>query len=261
MVSDSWQQLQQHIPKGSDRGRCPLARPCQVLHHGHPECAMSHSGTHSTKTGVPRTWNLYTQPSQVQPGTQHLNTHWALGTQCQYTQPGTQHLYTAWSGTARNITPVHTLARYSQGHYSCPMAREGQIVPRDTALSSVSPSMPDSASPCQHSTAGRGQWRPPHVQVLNCAGCSQEAPKEQDQLLQPHIEPWSPSCWTWGGQALPPPSWGTRGHAAAQTPTRARRDLVQLHSPWGQGLFTAAADLTVWPWHAEAARAAPQAGL
>lgn len=78
LVSDSWQQLQQHIPMGTDRGRCPLARPCQVLHHGHPECAMSHSGTYITKTGAPRAWNLYTQPSQVQLGTQHLNTgHWA----------------------------------------------------------------------------------------------------------------------------------------------------------------------------------------
>lgn len=35
LVRDSWQQLQQHIPMGGGRGRCPLARPCQVLHHRH----------------------------------------------------------------------------------------------------------------------------------------------------------------------------------------------------------------------------------
>lgn len=33
---------------------------------------------------------------------------------------------------------------------------------------------------------------------------------------------------------------------------------MQLYSPWGQGLFMAAADLAVWPWHAKAARAAPR---
>lgn len=82
--------------------------------------------------------NTCTQPSQV--------------------QPGTQHLYTG-------------LASCSRGHHSCPMAREGQTAPKDAALPSMSPSMPDSASTCQHSTAVRGQWRPPHVQLLNRAMC------------------------------------------------------------------------------------------
>lgn len=81
------------------------ARCCTTDTRGCPECAMSHSGTHGTETGVPRTWSLYTQPSQVQPGTQHLYTH------------GTGH--TVPVGATWHTTLVRSPVRYSQEHNTC----------------------------------------------------------------------------------------------------------------------------------------------
>lgn len=48
---------------------------------------------------------------------------------------------------------------------------------------------------------------------------------------QEHAQPRSPPCWGWRGQVLPSPSRGTRGHAAAQTPTRNSNSLARLHNP------------------------------
>lgn len=148
-VSDSWQQLQHHIQWEVAGEGVPLARPCQVLHHGYSKCATSHSGT---ETGTQNREPAHpAQAGTARQTTPEHTWHWAHGasthnlahnicTQLGQVQPATQHLYTVWPGTAGASTaaPWHVKARQFPGtqpslcHHPC----QTVLAPASTAQQS-----------------------------------------------------------------------------------------------------------------------------
>lgn len=101
---------------GGGRGRCPLAQTCTW---GCPQECHEPRWHTQPEPGVPRAWSLYPQPSQVQPGTQHLHTR------------GTGH--TVPARTTWHTTPVPSPLRHSQELNTCTQSGQGQPGPPQLA--------------------------------------------------------------------------------------------------------------------------------
>lgn len=142
-----------------------------------PECATSHSQTHSTRTRHPDRRNQNMAP--VHSPARHsradsAGTRTVPGTWCRYTQDGTQHLYTQ-PGQAQPGLPQpphgttgvdrprgHSAPLYAIGH-----ARQCQRPPVQL---------------CPLGSQGTEETSTCPTMVPNSVGCPQGAPRERAQL-------------------------------------------------------------------------------